>query len=629
MISPEQELGQLATALRFEREEEEKRLEAVLLEQSIKVRKEEGLCRHPLQVSRISFGFGGAPEINFEQQNAVNRSDHFHAGSPVYVYRVNEPDKRYKAILVYLRKGEFKVQLADRDFPDDVRSGIWAADLRYDDKTFFEMELALNRLINVEDRRLKELRDVLLGFRLPSQAEEPDPISVDQNLNPSQQFAVNSILIAPELAIVHGPPGTGKTTTITEAIRILTQKGEKVLVCAPTNAACDLLTLKLASTGVDVLRMGHSTRLGEHLLLHSFDARLDAMPEMKLVKDLRKRSEQLFHEASKFKRNFGKEERAERTQTKQEAKALQKEARDAEKYAVEKLVTGVQAVVCTLVVSSDSRLKACSFDTLVIDEAGQALEPASWIPIQKARRVILAGDPHQLPPTVKSEKAARMGLSVSLLEKCTERTNCAVLLNEQYRMNKRIMGFSNEWFYDNALKAHTSVESHALPDEEPVLEFIDTAGCGYSESHPTEGSKESLVNEEEADLLVKHLEKLLSHHGSAIQSVGVIAPYRAQVDLLQSLVPEDERIVCQTVDGFQGQERDVIYISLTRSNEEGRIGFLADYRRMNVAMTRARRKLVVIGDSATIGGDPFFKRFIQYCEREEAYRSAWELISID
>ena len=623
-LTPEEELGRVALALRAEREEEEERLSSILKNLPLKQRKADGVTRGPLTVSRLAFVYGGQPELSLERQPGKYPGDQFTQGTPVFVSREN--GDRLKGVVSYANATVMRVALYGDDFPDDVRSGQWFVDLRFDDKTFFEMEKALNRAINLEGGGEKRLRDILLGYAASEGTDEElaASLSIDARLNPSQHEAVRRCVATRDVALVHGPPGTGKTTTIAEAIRIYASREQRVLVTAPTNAAADVLTLRLASLGVKVVRLGHASRVDERAFIHSFDAQLEAMAEMKLVKELRRRAEEAFADADKFKRSFGADERKARAAARHDARELQREARDTERFAADKLLEGAQAIVCTLVGSSDLRIAKISFDAVFIDEAGQALEPAAWIAALRAPKVVLAGDPFQLPPTVKSQKAANDGLSVTLLEKAIERSGSACLLNEQYRMNSVIMGFSNQWFYNNQLTAHGSVAEHALSDDEPVLEFIDTAGCGFDEQHPEEGSTQSLCNIDEAALLAKRLNELLNQYAQSIQSVGVISPYRAQVECLTEAIESDPRVVVQTIDGFQGQERDVMLISLTRSNADGVIGFLSDYRRMNVAMTRARRKLVVIGDSATLGGDAFYAAFMEYCEQHGVYRSGYE-----
>lgn len=338
----------------------------------------------------------------------------------------------------------------------------------------------------------------------------------------------------------------------------------------------------------------------------------------------------------KYKRSFGREEAEQRKLIMQEAKNLNKEARELENYLVDKVMENAQVVACTLIGSTSDYLRDRKFKTVVIDEAGQGIEPALWVPILKAEKVILAGDPFQLPPTVKSREAEKLGLTTTLLEKVIKRHKRIDLLRTQYRMNELIMNFSNKKFYGNQLEAFEGVKHHKLEGSEQVVEFIDTAGCGFEEQ-PGQSS-DSLCNPGEIDIIKKHLEMM----PDGDYSIGIISPYRAQVELLSDEFPShiskhDDRhikrpehkyadITVNTVDSFQGQERDVIYISLVRSNETGEIGFLKDYRRMNVAMTRARKKLVIIGDSATLGNDKFYADLLEYCDSIQAYKTAWEFL---
>jgi predicted DNA helicase len=293
-----------------------------------------------------------------------------------------------------------------------------------------------------------------------------------------------------------------------------------------------------------------------------------------------------------------------------------------ESYLIQKVLDDAQVIACTLIGSSSEDLGGRRFSTVVIDEAGQGIEPAVWVPILKAERVIMAGDPFQLPPTVKSQEAASKGLSITLLEKSIKRIGQAALLNVQYRMHESIMAFSNRKFYGNALQAHTSVANRMLHESLPV-EFIDTAGCGFEEQAGEEG--ESRCNAEEVGILRKHFDQLKETMGSS-WNAAIISPYRAQVQLLQQEFGSAEGVSVNTIDSFQGQERDVVYLSLVRSNDQGDIGFLRDYRRMNVAMTRARMKLIIIGDSATLGNDRFFAELLEYVESIAGYRTAWEFM---
>jgi predicted DNA helicase len=293
---------------------------------------------------------------------------------------------------------------------------------------------------------------------------------------------------------------------------------------------------------------------------------------------------------------------------------------------VQRILDQAQAITCTLIGSTHEFLNERKFKTVVIDEAGQALEPGCWVPIMKAEKVIMAGDQFQLPPTVKSQEAARGGLSKTLLEKTIARQErSTALLRTQYRMNEMIMQFSNDEFYQGKLEAHESVAHHHLAHSPLPVEFVDTAGCGFEEEAGEDG--ESRCNPEEAKLLRNHFDAIEADLPNDC-SVGIISPYRAQIDVLEELFADRPQVVVNTIDSFQGQERDVVYISLVRCNDKNEIGFLKDYRRMNVAMTRARKKLVVIGDSGTLANDPFYERFIRFAENTGAWQSAWTWMNV-
>jgi predicted DNA helicase len=358
---------------------------------------------------------------------------------------------------------------------------------------------------------------------------------------------------------------------------------------------------------------------------------------MKDIKRLKKQASEFKDMAHKYKRNFGRAEREQRKALFDEAYKIMKDVTRLEQYITEDLMAKAQIIAATPVGASHYTVRDLRYNTVVIDEAGQALEPACWIPILKGKKVILAGDHCQLPPTIKSDEAARGGLNKTLLEKCIHlHPEAVVLLEEQYRMHEHIMGYSSKVFYDSKLKAHESVAAHLVHAHVIPLEFVDTAGCGFDEK--VEGT--SISNPEEAALLLKHLTQLvtsLSEHyrPENFPTVAVISPYREQVYVLKELLehapdlkPYAAKITVNTIDSFQGQERDIVYISMARSNAEGVIGFLSDIRRMNVAMTRARKKLVVIGDSATLTRLPFYADFIAYAEGINAYRSAWEYMDV-
>jgi len=455
-------------------------------------------------------------------------------------------------------------------------------------------------------------------------------------LNRSQQEAVEKIVEAPDVAFIHGPPGTGKTTTIVEAIKQTIGEERQVLVCAPSNAAVDLLVEKLSAQGLNTLRIGHPARVTEQSLSKTIDVKISEHNHFGELRALRRKMEQLRHQAGQFKRNFGQFERDERRRLREEAKLLKSDADMLEFYIVNDLLNNAEAICCTLVGSSHPVLKGRKFKTVFIDEAGQALEPACWIPLLKSQRVIFAGDHCQLPPTIKSKEAAVQGLSKTLFEKgIANFPRWTSMLQVQYRMHESIMEFPSNYFYNKGLVAHESVKHELLRPHEVPIEFIDTAGCGYLEKQDPETL--SRFNQEEAELLIQQVEKLAESIGTTDWlaekiTLGIITPYRAQVDRLQHLAESSSilepilpSISINTVDAFQGQERDVIDISFVRSNEKSEVGFLMDIRRTNVAMTRAKKKLLMVGDSATLGSHAFYAELIEFLQQKGFYKSAYSL----
>jgi superfamily I DNA and/or RNA helicase len=501
------------------------------------------------------------------------------------------------------------------------------------------MEFALKRVIEADNLRLKELKETLLGSRTPIFSENTR--SESEGLNFSQNQACLKIANAKDVAIIHGPPGTGKTTTLIKAISEATEKGLSVLVCAPSNAAVDLLVEKLTDSGISTLRLGHPARVEEKILNQTLDAKTAFHESYRDLKKLRKEIDQYLKLAKQYKRNFGPEERRQRKLLFDEVGRIREAAKHLEEYISFDIFQKTQVFACTLVGASSYHLKGMAFDVVFIDEAAQGLEAATWIPILKAKKVVFAGDHLQLPPTIKSFEAAKEGLAITLMEKVIQRKpQVAELLQVQYRMKAEIMGFSNEYFYGGKLKAAKNTDLHVF-ENEAVLEWIDTAGAGYSDRQEEESL--STFNPEEASFTCKYLNELIKRIGISKfkengWTIGLIAPYSAQVRYLRTLIFETydypnlkafaDLITIDTVDGFQGQERDLMIISLTRSNERGEIGFLADERRMNVAITRSKRKLVLIGDSSTLAINPFFDSLLGYFEEKGGYRSVWEFIDV-
>lgn len=614
------ELARVAENLRLEQEEDYRQHELILQKRGLKERVQAGLTWYPLKINETGIGLGAYPYVVVEYPGQWHRHQ-FQTASPVSLFSQadgNESD-RIQGTVGYVDDRKMKISFYLDELPDWIDEGKIGVNLLFDSRSYDEMWKALNYFINVEKGRGLELRDCILGYRTPSFVHvkiAPSPL-----LNESQNEAMRSILEAEDLALVHGPPGTGKTTTLVEAIRELVKSGEQVLVCAPSNAAVDHLTRSIAAAGLRPVRIGNLAKIGDDTASWSLDALIEQERDFKQIRELKKRAAEMRRMGGKYKRQYGREEAEQRKLLFQEARGLSREAREMESYLVNKVLDEAQAITCTLIGSAHEYLRGRQFRTVIIDEAAQAPEPACWVPIQKAQRVVMAGDPWQLPPTVKCDQAARNGFSVTLMEKAIKRHERVNLLRTQYRMNQQIMAFPGQWFYNELLEAHESVRNWTLQGVPDVLEFVDTAGCGYNEE--ANADSESRRNPDEAALVRRHFDRFVTSVGEPFEA-GIISPYRAQIELLQEHFQGLNNVVVNTIDSFQGQERDVIYISLVRSNERSEIGFLKDYRRMNVAMTRARKKLVVVGDSATLATDRFFGAFLDFAEKTGAWHSAWE-----
>jgi ATP-dependent RNA/DNA helicase IGHMBP2 len=644
---------------------------------SITERQRRGLTWYPITITQQEIGFGGKWVLELERPSGEQGQQGLHlfqVGSNASLFS-NAPGHSasdlpaLNGVITSVRRNKLMLATTKEELPDWVHdsgnsnsnsfgSGKLGIDLTFDAVSYSEMDQALSNVMLAHGNRLAELRDVLLGAAQASFREpQADDLFYPSPLNDSQLEAVRHVITAQDVAIIHGPPGTGKTTTLVQAILETIRRERRVLVCAPSNTAVDLLTEKLAERGVNVIRMGNPSRVSELLLKHTLDARVMAHPSYGKMRAMRQTAEQHRNTAaelaSQHARDFGFEGRQQRRLLKEEARTLSQAAIDLERFMVDDVLESVQVITSTLVGASNRNIRYLDFETVFIDEAAQALEPGCWIPIAKGQRVVLAGDHHQLPPTVKSEKAARDGLRETLFEKCIKRQPAtARMLNVQYRMHEHIMAFSSEQFYGGRLEAHPSVRYAGLSayDEsfapDLPVEFLDTTGMGLLEI--TIAESRSTANPDEADVLLKRLAQLLapydqiarehSHEQHIEQryeqralSIGVIAPYRAQINYLKDAIEENvmlgpllaqRMLSVGTVDSFQGQERDIIAISLTRCNTQGEIGFLSDVRRMNVGMTRAKRKLLLVGDSSTLSSNPFFTDLLAYVKRMGGYRLA-------
>jgi hypothetical protein len=483
--------------------------------------------------------------------------------------------------------------------------------------------------------RLGELRQVTLGDLDPIYGKrrqptfgEVRPLPAAEGLNPSQRAAIEFALSAQDIAIIHGPPGTGKTTSVASFIRQAVRRGEKVLACAPSNTAVDNLLERLVDGGQHVVRIGHPARVKDVLRDHTLDALVESHDNMRVVKELLREAEELYRKADRYTR--ARPAPGFKQDLRREARQLKADSRQLERQAIDHVLDRAD-VICATTSIDDAVLGDRTFDWVVIDEACQCTESACWVPILRGHRILLAGDHCQLPPTVVSKEAAGEGYARSLLERLVDTYGDMITrqLDVQYRMHEAIMRFSSARFYQDSLQADAAVRAHLLSDlpyvasstltDEP-LTYIDTAGANYDEEQEPDGT--SRRNPAEGRLVLEKVRQLIES-GLPANDIAVIVPYAAQVRWLREHAP-DRELEIDTVDGFQGREKEAVVISLVRSNREGEIGFLGDTRRMNVALTRARRKLIVIGDSATLGGHPFYAALLEYFEAMNSYHTVWE-----
>ena len=600
---------QLLQCIDLEEKEQVKRY-SLDQQHTLKSLKAEGLALHPIVVTRKNFGYADYPEISF-RLNFPAETNQFKDGAAIECFYTGE--EPVKGVLISLdgKVGEFR--LFAPDFPDWIEDNGVGIKLAPDQRTTTIMKTVLNSLENNKElfQLFKQLQDDSPGEKTPAIAANQSLVFNNQHLNESQQQAVIAITQNESITIVHGPPGTGKTTTLIEAIVQLIKAGEKVLVSAPSNTAVDNIAKGLITQGIQVLRVGNASKVDETIFLHTPEGRLSNSKQQKEIKELKIRAEQFRKMALKYKRSFGKEEREQRNLLFKEVKNIRTEIKKLQAYNEEKLYTEAEVILGTPIGLYDAKINHLTFHTLVMDEAGQCIEPLAWCIFPLAQKYVLAGDHFQLPPTILSNEAARLGLNQSILERSIASVNNIFLLNTQYRMREAIAGFSSAYFYKGLLQT----AAH-LKNTDAHISFIDTAGSGYNEEQGSNGM--SLQNEGELQIV----QKLLIAENLNPLTTAFISPYAGQVAAAKETLPKEMRI--STIDSFQGQEKEIIILSLVRSNDDGEIGFLKDYRRMNVAITRAKEQLFVIGDSATIGADAFYNAFLSYVEKQGIYKTVWE-----
>ena len=599
---------------------------------------------YPLRVGKSFYNSLNQRAIEVFRTSDQDIEHNFEFGRPVMFFKVkNEEGKVKNSTLKYFSfTGTVSYVDGDRmviTVPDsapllDLQQATEeiGIQLSFDETSYKLMFEALDRTMKAKNNRLAYLRDLFYSHQKAAKFTF-EPMRFPW-LNPTQEKAVNEVLWAKDVAIVHGPPGTGKTTTLVEAINETLMRESQVLVCAQSNMAVDWISEKLVDRGVNVLRIGNPTRVNDKMLGFTYERRFEAHPDYPQLWAIRKAIRELRKNRKKGSESYH-----------QKLERLKSRATELEIRINSELLGEARVIACTLVGSAHRLLEGMKFGTLFIDEAAQALEAACWIPMRRASRVILAGDHCQLPPTVKSIAALRAGLGKTLMERIAEnKPEVVTLLKIQYRMNEEIMRFSSDWFYHGEVESAPQIKYRSILEDDSPITWIDTSNeenqvtiegddvvsgekrddMNFHEQFV--GESFGRINKAEADLTLLTLAEYLTQVGKRRVleesiDVGIISPYRAQVQYLKRLLkkyeffkPYRRLISVNTVDGFQGQERDVILISLVRSNDEGQIGFLKDLRRMNVAMTRARMKLIILGDKSTMTKHPFYQKLWEYVE---------------
>lgn len=648
-ISPIQALLQQRTLLQLEYYTEKEAFRKLTEQMGMQRKVKRGDAWFPLQVGKSFYNSLNQTAIEVFRTSDQDIEHNFEFGRPVMFFRSEGSEElkyfSFTGTVSYVDGDRMVVTVPDSAPLLELQQSTdpIGVQLSFDETSYKLMFETLDRVMKAKNNRLAYLRDLFYSHQKAGRFSF-EPMKFPW-LNPTQERAVNEVLWAKDVAIVHGPPGTGKTTTLVEAINETLMRESQVLVCAQSNMAVDWISEKLVDRGINVLRIGNPTRVNDKMLGFTYERRFESHPDYPQLWAIRKAIRELRKNRKKGSENYH-----------QKMDRLKSRAAEIEIRINAELFGEARVIACTLVGSAHRLLEGMKFGTLFIDEAAQALEAACWIPMRRASRVILAGDHCQLPPTIKSIAALRAGLGKTLMERIAEnKPEVVTLLRIQYRMNDEIMRFSSDWFYGGKVESAPQIKYRSVLDYDHPITWIDTsneenqitiegedapedsASTSSSVSAANQNSdlnfKEQFVgesfgriNKAEAELTLLTLAEYFTKIGKQRVleeriDVGIISPYRAQVQYLKKLIkkyeffkPYRRLISVNTVDGFQGQERDVILISLVRSNDEGQIGFLKDLRRMNVAMTRARMKLIILGNKDTMTKHPFYKKLWKYVE---------------
>lgn len=606
---------ELLLRMEYEYEKETFRQQTETMGIKKKIRK--GMCWYPLSIGKSYYNSLNQLILEVERREEKDIEHVFEFGRPVCFFVQDFSEKlhyfNFTATVNYVDEDRMAVILPGVSALLDIQSADHlGVQLYFDETTYRLMFEALSHVIKAKGNRLAELREIFHGTQKVSTFSFG--FTRFPWLNSTQEEAVNKVMHAKDVAIVHGPPGTGKTTTLVEAIYETLHRENQVLVCAQSNMAVDWISEKLVDRGVPVLRIGNPTRVNDKMLSFTYERRFESHPDYPQLWSIRKAIRELQSQNRKG---------TNRENIRQKINSLKDRATELEIRINGNLFSEARVIASTLTSSANRVLMGMKFGTLFIDEAAQALEAACWIAIQKADRIVLAGDHCQLPPTIKCIEAMRGGLDETLMQKIVRnKPETVSLLKIQYRMNDEIMKFSSDWFYHGSLTSAPDVKYRSILDFDTPIVWVNTEGLDYNEEMI--GDNYGRINKEEANLCIEELKKYIGKIGKERLleeriDFGVISPYKAQVQHLRQLIKRDvffkpfrHLITINTVDGFQGQERDVIFISLVRANEDGQIGFLNDLRRMNVAITRARMKLIILGDASTLTKHPFYKKLYEY-----------------